>query len=266
MESYLDRIVGATRDRVDSARRRRPLPGLERDAGAQPPPRDFLGAVRREGMSLVAEFKRRSPSAGPIAEVADPAQVAAAYERGGAAAVSVLTEPDFFGGSLDDLDRARGACGLPVLRKDFVIDPYQLVEARAAGADAALLIVAALRDAGLFAELAGAARELRLPVLVEVHDERELDAAFGADADLVGVNQRDLRTFEVDTSLAARLRPRVPREVPVIAESGISSRADVEALAEAGVDGILVGEHLMRSEDPARAAAELIGRSVQEDG
>lgn len=217
-------------------------------------------------MSLVAEFKRRSPSAGPIAEVADPAQVAAAYERGGAAAVSVLTEPDFFGGSLDDLDRARGACGLPVLRKDFVIDPYQLVEARAAGADAALLIVAALRDAGLFAELAGAARELRLPVLVEVHDERELDAAFGADADLVGVNQRDLRTFEVDTSLAARLRPRVPSEVPVIAESGISSRADVEALAEAGVDGILVGEHLMRSEDPARAAAELIGRSGQRDG
>src|SRR2546425_5391348 len=204
-------------------------------------------------MSLIAEIKRRSPSKGVIQASVDPAEVAAAYQRGGARALSVLTEPEFFSGSLDDLAAAREATTLPALRKDFVLDPYQVVEARAGGADAVLLIVAALPDAGLFAELAAAAEDYGLPALVEVHSEWELDQAFEVEPEIVGVNQRDLRTFEVDIGLAARLRKRIPPEVAVVAESGIGTRADVEALEGASIDAVLVGETLVRAEDTAAA-------------
>src|SRR5207302_11451381 len=230
-----------------------------REARDTPPPRPFADAIRAPGMSLIAEFKRRSPSAGEIRAGADPAEVADAYERGGARALSVLTEPEFFSGSLDDLARARQATTLPVLPKDFVVDLYQIVEARAGGADAVLLIVAAIPDPALFAELADAAAHYSLAALVEVHSEWELDAAFEITPELVGVNQRDLRTFDVDTGLAIRLRRRIPGDVAMVAESGIADRAGVEALAEAGVEAMLVGETLMRAGAPARAAREPLG-------
>jgi len=262
--TYLDRILERTRLRVELARRERRFEDLDREARHAGPVRDFAGAIRAPGMSLIAEVKRRSPSKGVIRSDIDPAEVADAYERGGARALSVLTEPEFFAGSLDDLARARDATKLPTLRKDFVIDPYQVVEASIAGADALLLIVAALPDAGLFAELAAAAAHHGLAVLVEVHADRELDPAFEIDPELLGVNQRDLGTFEVDKGLAVRLRHYLPDGVAMVAESGIATRADVEELEEAGVDGMLVGETLMRAGDPARAARELLGTPHQE--
>ena len=260
MDTYLDRILASTRLRLAESQRRRSFGDLEGDARAQPAPRDFAGALRAEGISLIAEFKRRSPSKGVIRADATPARTARAYERGGARALSVLTEPEFFSGSLVDLEATRGVTALPALRKDFIVDPYQVVEARAAGADAVLLIVAALGDPGRYAELAAAARDYALAALVEVHDEWELDAAFAVEPAIVGVNQRDLRTFAVDTRLAVRLRARVPHGVVVVAESGIATRADVEALEQAAVDALLVGESLMRAADPASATAALLGR------
>ena len=262
MDTYLDRILERTRTLVALSVRRRGFEDLDREARLAGPDRGFAGAIRQPGMSLIAEIKRRSPSKGVIRASIDPADVAQAYQRGGARALSVLTEPEFFAGSLDDLVKARDATSLPALRKDFVIDPYQIVEARAAGADAVLLIVAALPDAGLFRELGSAAASYGLAALIEVHSEWELDQAFEIEPDLVGVNQRDLRTFDVDTGLAARLRPRIPAEVAVVAESGIAGRADVEALEAAGVEGILVGETLMRAGDPAAATAELLGTAA----
>lgn len=173
--------------------------------------------------------------------------------------MSVLTEPDFFGGSLEDLRTARGACDLPVLRKDFVIDPYQVAEARASGADAVLLIVAAIAGGGLLLELISACSDLGMAALVEVHSSDELEVALDAGSLLVGINQRDLTTFEIDRGLASRLRPEVPAGVVVIAESGIWTRADVEALEGAGLDGVLVGESLMKAADPAAAVSALLG-------
>lgn len=258
METYLDRILEGTRRRLEKLRHRM-LADLESEAFSQDPPRDFLGALRKPGVSLVAEIKRRSPSAGEIRGDADPAEVAAAYARGGARALSVLTEPDHFSGSIEDLRRAREVSGLPVLRKDFVIDHYQVLESRAEGSDAVLLIVAAVGDPALLGDLMSAVADLKMAALVEAHDERELDEALGAGARLIGINQRDLNTFEVDTGLAARLRPLVPHQIPVVAESGIRSRRDVELLDAAGVDGILVGEWLMRSGDPETAVADLLG-------
>jgi indole-3-glycerol phosphate synthase len=260
-ENYLDRIVESTRERVARARRRRAFEDLDREARDGAEPRGFAAAIRAPGISLIAEVKRRSPSAGDIRPGIDPAEIAEAYERGGARALSVLTEPEFFSGSLDDLARAREATGLPVLRKDFVLDPYQIVEARWAGADAVLLIVAVLGDRGLFSDLAAAAADYDLAALIEVHDEWELDQAFEVDPDLVGVNQRNLRTFEVDRALAGRLRDRIPEGVAVVAESGIGVREDVESLEAARVDGVLVGETLMRSDNPEAAVAALLGRT-----
>ena len=265
METYLDKILERTRARVELTRRERPFEELDRESRNAGQVRDFAGAIRAEGMSLIAEFKRRSPSKGVIRADVDPAEVAGAYERGGARALSVLTEPEFFSGSLDDLARARQATTLPVLRKDFVVDPYQIVEARAGGADAVLLIVAAIPDPVAFAELADAAAHYGLAALVEVHSEWELDDAFEVEPGLVGVNQRDLRTFDVDEGLAIRLRPRIPADVATVAESGITDRAGVEALEEAGVDAMLVGETLMRAGDPARAARELLGIAGDEE-
>ncbi|HEX2054218.1 MAG TPA: indole-3-glycerol phosphate synthase TrpC [Actinomycetota bacterium] len=262
MPTYLDRILEYTYGRVAEEKRRRSFGDLDRAASAAPPPRPFLAAMRGERISLIAEFKRKSPSKGEIRGDFEPAQAAEAYQQGGASAMSVLTEPEFFDGSLNDLQAARAACRLPVLRKDFTVDPYQVVQARAAGADAILLIVAALPDAGLFKELAAAAEEYGLATLVEIHDPHELDAAFAVEPRLVGVNQRDLTTFDVDTGLAVKLRREIPREVAMVAESGITSRRQVEELEKAEVDAILVGETLMRAADPSAAAAELLGAQV----
>lgn len=259
MPSYLDRILDTTVERVRNDMRERPFHELERDVKHAPPLRNFTRAIKEPGMSLVAEFKRRSPSKGQIRADRHPAGTADAYQVGGARAMSVLTEPRFFDGSMEDLRIARESCSLPVLRKDFVIHPYQVVQARAGGADAILLIVAALPDPALFSELADTAREYGLAALIEVHDPWELDAAFEIGPELIGVNQRSLLTFEVDITLAMRLRREIPRQVGMVAESGISSRQQVEELEEAGVDAILVGETLMRSDDPGKAAAELLG-------
>lgn len=260
MQTYLDRILDSTRVRVAEAKRHRPPSGVERDAAEADPPRGFAAAIRAPGMSLIAEIKRRSPSKGEIRSGIDPAQVAAAYERGGARCLSVLTEPDHFSGCLQDLARARAATALPALRKDFVVDAFQVAEARAGGADAILLIVAALPDPGLFADLAATAAGYGMAALIEVHDEWELEAASAVGPELIGVNQRDLRTFAVDAGLARRLRPQVPAHIPMVAESGIVSRGDVEALEGAGIEAMLVGETLMRADDPAAATAMLLGR------
>ena len=206
---------------------------------------------------MIAEFKRRSPSRGVIREGLDPAAVAQAYEAAGAAALSVLTEPEHFGGSLEDLRQARAATLLPALRKDFVVDPYQVWEAWAAGADAVLLIVAALSDAELKGLLATAG-EATLDALVEVHDRGELDRALAAGARLVGVNNRDLRTLEVSLDTSIGLGPLVPGGVVKVAESGIRTGDDVRRLRECGFDAVLVGEHLMASPDPGAALEALI--------
>jgi indole-3-glycerol phosphate synthase len=216
-------------------------------------------ALRRDATSIIAEVKRASPSKGPIAPDIVAVEVAAEYIAGGTAAISVLTDERFFHGSLDDLRLvAAVAEQTPVLRKDFVLDAYQIAEARAAGAAAVLLIVAALTDESL-RELHQAACEYGLDALVEVHDEAELERALAAEATLIGVNNRDLRTFEVDLVTTERLATLVPPEVTLVGESGIRTRADVERLGRAGVHAVLVGETLMRAPDRAAAVRELLG-------
>jgi indole-3-glycerol phosphate synthase len=253
----LDRIVEEKRREVEALRPRAgALRALADDA---PPTRGFAAALRRPGVvRLLAEVKRRSPSAGEIRPGAAPGEIARAYEAGGAAAVSVLTDRTFFGGAPDDLPRARDATALPVLRKDFTIDPLQVREARALGADAVLLIVRILEDAALV-DLLGLATELGMDALVEVHHAGELERALRAGATLVGMNNRDLQSFTTDLSLSLRLARAVPPEVTFVAESGIRSGADVERLGAAGVDAVLVGEHLMRRPDVAQAARALVG-------
>jgi indole-3-glycerol phosphate synthase len=254
----LDDILARTRVDLAARRAARPLSALDAAAARMPRARSLKRALRQQGqISCIAEFKRRSPSAGWIAEGADPWAVAMAYAAGGARAMSVLTDGPFFGGSLDDLIAARAACELPILRKDFIVDLYQIVEARAAGADAVLLIVAALEDRELAALLA-AANEVGLEALVEAHDEDEVARAVAAGASIVGINNRDLKTFTVDRDLAARMRPRVPADRVIVAESGIRDAADVARLRAAGVDAILVGETLMRAPDPAAALRALV--------
>lgn len=217
------------------------------------PARPFAGALDRRGeVSVIAEFKRRSPSAGEIGG-GDPAEVARAYAEGGAAALSVLTDREYFGGSLSDLEAARSAAGLPILRKDFVLDELQVWEARAAGADAVLLIVRILEDARL-AGLLELARELRMGALVEVHDEAELERALGCGAVVIGVNNRDLDTFRTDLEVTVRLAPLVPAGRILIGESGIRGAEDVDRLGDTGVDAVLVGETLMRGEGVAAIA------------
>jgi indole-3-glycerol phosphate synthase len=253
----LTKILAETRRTVAEARQRRPVEDLEREAATASPPRGFAAALRGPDITCIAEIKRRSPSAGWIKEGADAAQIARVYEGAGAAALSVLTDGPFFGGSLDDLRAARAAVRLPVLRKDFIVDRYQVVEARAAGADAILLIVAALTDGELSLLLAEATR-LGLDALVEAHDATEIDRALAAGARVVGVNHRDLATFQMDMTLAARLRPRIPSGCVVVAESGIRTGEDVARMRSAGVDAILVGENLMRASDPGTALQVLL--------
>ena len=235
-----------------------PLSTLEAALGERPEPRPFQEALTRPGISIIAEHKRRSPSAGVLREGASVAAIAQAYERGGAAALSVLTEGDYFGGSLEDLREARAACHLPVLRKDFVVDRYQLYEAAATGADAVLLIVAALRRRDLEA-LHQEAQALDLDVLVEVHDDTELECALEIDAAIIGINNRDLTDFTVDVERTFELLSHVPTGKTVVSESGFRLREEVEALERVGVDAVLVGEMLMRSEDVEAATRELAG-------
>ena len=245
----LEPILATTRAEVER-RRGDALPARDGEL------RDFAAALRAPGVSLIAEHKRRSPSAGAIREDLTLEDVVASYQRGGAAALSVLTESSNFGGSLDDLRRARAASSLPILRKDFIVDPYQLHESLAAGADAILLIVAALEDPNLSA-LHDLASELGLAALVEVHDEHELDRALAVGAALIGINNRDLTTLEVDTRRTFELRARVPTGKVVVAESGFSRRAELDELAAAGVDAVLIGEALMRSPRIEPAVREL---------
>src|SRR2546425_1799315 len=255
-QATLDSILAATRRRVAELRPR--ASELERRAAQAPAPPRFADALRGPAVGVIAEVKRRSPSAGAIAPDLDPVAHAAAYARGGAVAVSVLTDESHFGGSLEDLERVAREVPVPALRKDFILDELQLLEARAAGASAVLLIVRALAAARL-RQLARTARELELGVLVEVHTERELDAALAVDPTALGVNSRDLATFAIDLALAERLVARVPASVPVVAESGIAARAEVERFARAGADLVLVGTALARTVDPARAVEALCG-------
>ena len=254
--SVLERIVEDTRDEVGRRRESVPLARLEAAIAERPDGRPFSEALLRPGISLIAEHKRRSPSAGLIREGATVEDIVLAYERGGAAAVSVLTEPFHFGGSLDDLRAARAACELPVLRKDFVVDPYQLYESAAAGADAILLIVAALEPDALY-ELLSEARALDLDALVEIHDERELEIALDVEADVLGINNRDLGDFSVDIERTYDLLADVPAGKTVVSESGFTTREQLDELDRVGVDAVLIGETLMRAEDVEEATRRL---------
>ena len=255
--SVLDRIVETTRDEVRRRRRQVPLEELERRVQARDD-RPFAEALIRPGVSIIAEHKRRSPSAGEIREGSSVGEVASAYERGGAAALSILTEGPHFGGALEDLRAARDASVLPILRKDFVVDPYQVYETAAWGADAMLLIVAALAPDEL-AALHREARGLDLDVLVEVHSEPELEAALEVDADVIGINNRDLTDFSVDVERTHELLADVPAGKTVVSESGFHSREQLEELERIGVDAVLVGESLMRTPDPEAAVRTLLG-------
>ena len=256
--SVLDRIVEDTRDEVGRRRESVPLARLEAAIADRPEGRPFSEALLRPGISLIAEHKRRSPSAGVIREGATVEDIVKAYERGGAAALSVLTEPFHFGGSLDDLRAARAICELPVLRKDFVVDPYQLYESAAAGADAILLIVAALEPDTLF-ELLSEARALDLDALVEIHDERELEIALEVEADVLGINNRDLGDFSVDIERTYDLLAYIPAGKTVVSESGFTSREQLDELDRVGVDAVLIGETLMRADDVEDATRRLSG-------
>ena len=253
-------IVAATRRITQTRRGQEPLQALERRAAASTARGDrFEAALGTRGrFNVIAECKRRSPSRGVLAAQYDPVAIATQYEAGGAAAISVLTEPTFFDGALEHLTAVRRAIGLPLLRKDFLVDEYQLFEARAAGADAVLLIVAALEQAELV-RLQSRARDLGLATLVEVHDEDELSRASDSGARVVGVNNRNLRTLDVDVSASDRLAARMPAGVVGVSESGLQTRADLQRLAAAGYRAFLIGERFMTAPDPARAITELIG-------
>ncbi len=261
----LEHILEGTRRRVAASMALRPPEDLAELASRTEAPLDFAAALRCPGIALIAEVKRRSPSRGDLRPDLDPAALAEAYRRGGAAAISVLTEPEHFGGSLADLAAVRAALPrnpsrgepVPVLRKDFTVHPYQIMEARASGADAVLLIVAALSD-GELAALTAEARRWGLTCLVEVHDEAELARALTIQPQVIGINSRNLRTMEVDLTVIERLRPAVPPGVLIVAESGVRGPEDVRRLRDVGVDAILVGEALVRSPSPEAMARALV--------
>lgn len=257
----LKQILAAKADEVERRRSDRSLDELKAIVGDLPPARDFAGELKIRAAAsadaVIAEIKRASPSAGIIRRDFDPASIAQSYQAGGASCLSVLTDEGFFGGQSAFLVEARKACRLPVLRKDFIIDPWQVIETRAIGADAVLLIVAALSDDQL-AELSGLGRELGLAVLVEVHDEREMERALAVPGDLVGINNRDLHRFVTDLDTTLRLAPMVPENRLVISESGIHTPADIQRLQGAGVGAFLIGESLMRQPDPGAALARMV--------
>jgi len=257
--TVLDEILATKRDEVTLLHRPEVRDLIRARALEAPATRDFAAALRPAGgtLGVVAEIKRRSPSKGDLAPDLDPSATAAAYAAGGAACLSVLTDRPAFGGSVDDLQRARAACALPVLRKDFVIDDVQVFETRAIGADAVLLIVAAIPDDELFRDLHALALELGLAVLVEAHDAPEVERALAIGARIVGVNARDLGTFDEDLGVGERLVLTIPADVVAVAESAIRSRADAARMAASGFDAVLVGEMLVRSPDPTAAVHEL---------
>jgi indole-3-glycerol phosphate synthase len=252
----LDELVHATRDAVRRRQRERSLSDLAAEVEPGREGRPFAEALSRPGTSVIAEHKRRSPSAGTIRDGASCADIVAAYERGGAAAVSILTEEEHFGGSLADLREARAATELPVLRKDFTIDPYQLYEAKVAGADGVLLVVGSLEQSDL-ASLYAQAQELDLDALVEIHDGEELERALELDCDVIGINNRNLEDFSVDIQRTFDLLADVPAGKVVVSESGIHHRGQIEELEQVGVDAVLVGEAIMRAADPEGALRDL---------
>jgi indole-3-glycerol phosphate synthase len=259
-EDLLARLVVEARQDLQ---RRRALVGqdqFERTVALYTP-KDFAGALRGPRLAVIAEMKQRTPTMGVLAEEYSPADLAHAYTEGGAAAISVLTQMASFGGRPEHVMDARAATSLPILRKDFVTDPFEIAEARAAGADAVLLIVAALERSQL-AQLLAVARSRGIAALVEVHDEGETNAALEAGAQLIGINHRDLRTFAVDLALTERLRKVIPTSVVVVAESGIRTRDDARRVYEAGANAILVGEALMRADNPADRIRELMAWSA----
>jgi indole-3-glycerol phosphate synthase len=255
----MDQLIAGAREGVEARRAELPQAALEAQLAERREDRPFNEALTRPGLSLIAEFQRRSPRAGALApEGTDVAAQVTAYERGGAAALSVLTDEPHFGGSLDDLRAARAACGLPIIRKDFIVDPYQLYEAAVNGADAVLLIVAALGDEDL-RSLYKEARSIDLDCLVEVHDAGELERALEAGSEVIGINNRNLDDMSVDIATTFELMPDVPAGKTVVAESGISGRAELEELDRVGVDAVLIGGALMSASDPEAKTRELAG-------
>lgn len=263
----LEEILRAVRARLEERRAHRPEAELRARIGDQAPPRDLAEKLRRprkgrrdaEPLRVIGELKRRSPSAGVIREDLDPASAARELAQAGCAALSILTEPDFFGGSLDALRAARGAVGLPLLRKDFILDPYQITEARACGADAVLLLAAVLDDAQM-RRCRDAAEALGMQVLAEAHGRQELDRVLSLQFPIVGINARNLSTFDVNLEQALRWAQTVPQDRICVAESGVRSRRDADQVRRAGVDAALVGEGLMRDPGPSRRFVELFGK------
>jgi len=256
MSVRLEDIVQATRDSLARRKRERPIADLEHELAHRAEGRPFQEALSHPGTSLIAEYKRRSPSAGVIREGATVTEIVQAYERGGAAAISVLTEETHFGGSLEDLYEARRATQLPILRKDFCVDLYQLYEAKVAGADAILLVVGSLRKDDL-ERLHAESQALDLDAIVEVHDEEELECALELDVDVIGINNRNLEDFTVDIQTTVDLLAGIPTGKTVVSESGIRTRHEIEELERVGVDAVLIGETLMRASDPESAVHDL---------
>ena len=253
----LSTIIAARRRRIERLRAKAPAESLRRIAEARTDHRDFAGALSGPVLSVISELKKASPSRGLLRSEYRPLEIAKSYQQAGASALSVLTEEDFFQGSLDDLKAVRGTVHLPILRKDFIVDEYQVYESAAAGADAILLIVAALEDSELehFLQLA---EQLHVAALVEVHTESELERAKAAGAQIVGINNRNLKTLEVSLETSFQLRDMIPPECLSVSESGIKSGADLEKLAGAGFNAVLIGEHLMLAGDPGNELASLL--------
>ncbi len=260
MQDVLQRILATKRAEVAAARAARLLIEVERDARAAPRPRDFVGAIRSKiaagKPAVIAEIKRASPSKGLLRRDFDPASIAASYESAGAACLSVLTDREYFQGAAEHLIAARGACSIPVLRKDFVVDSYQVFESRALGADCILLIAAAL-DGRAIRELGRTATNLGMAVLIEIHDAAELEIALTQPASLIGINNRNLRTFETRLETTLELLPRIPDGRVLVTESGIAGPEDVRRMRAAGISAFLVGEAFMRAQDPGRALRSL---------
>lgn len=260
--SILDEIIASTAEAVTERKRIRPVESLERElviAGQTRPPRDFTAALHGKDISVIAEIKRASPSRGIFSIRLSITELAISYASAGASAISVVTEPRYFHGNLSYITQARDTAGLPVLCKDFIIDPYQIYEARVCGADAVLLIASMLGSSRL-QNLAVLTAELGMTALIEVHSIEDLEKALACPARLIGINNRDLSTFNVSLETTLRLRPLVPAGITVISESGIRTVEDVEMLRRAGINAILVGESLVTSPDPARKLAELLGK------
>jgi indole-3-glycerol phosphate synthase len=258
-KTILDRIVEARRESIAHRKRVLPEVALKMAADKAEPPRDFAGALERDGFNVIAELKKASPSKGILREEYAPAALAASLAGAGAAALSVLTEEEFFLGSLADLKTAKKAAGIPILRKDFIVDPWQVWEARAAGADAFLLITAILSD-GTLGELLELGRSLKMEPLVEVHSREELRRAVAAGARIIGVNNRDLRDFKVRIETSLELAEAIPDDCIAVSESGLRTHEDLARLRSAGFDAFLVGEHLMREAEPGAPLRKLIGK------